>query len=118
MKQILRLLIIPAVLVLLAAALLLFGVFSIESELPLENIARIAAVVAALLLSGILAFEVRALVKSWQLPEPEDPPQSDRVIEPKPLDDTFDALHEAEQFGQRAAERVLIDIDIEDARDD
>lgn len=114
--------IIPALLVLAGSLLVLFDVIEIYSELPVDTIATIAAVVAGVVLIVVLLLEARAIAKSWELPEPEDPPShADIIIEPKPLDradDAEESVEQAEQFSKRATERVMIDIDIEDARDD
>jgi hypothetical protein len=110
--------ILPAILVLIVSVLVLTDVLEVYSDLPIELIAYATAGVAALILLTVLGLEGRAIVRSWELPEPEEPPRSKKVIEPKPLDDAEDAVEQAETFSRRATERVQIDIDIEDARDD
>ncbi len=108
----------PAVLVLMVSVLVLNGTLKIYSELPVELIAYAAAGVAALILLTVMGLEGRAIVRSWELPEPEEPPRSTKVIEPKPLDEAEESIEQVETFSRRATERVQIDIDIEDARDD
>lgn len=114
--------IIPALLVLAGAMLVLFDIIEIYSELPVDTIATVAAVIAGAVLVLVLLLEARAIAKSWELPEPEDPPShADIVIETKPLnkaDNAEESVERAEDFSKRATERVMIDIDIEDARDD
>ncbi|MDQ7026581.1 MAG: hypothetical protein Q9P01_06460 [Anaerolineae bacterium] len=109
---------IPAILILIGAFMLLTGRITIETTLPLQTISMIAAAVAGLVVVVTMGLEARTMAKNWQLPEPEEPPTTDKVIYPTPLDDTMDSLKEADKFSKRATERVRIEIDIEDARDD
>lgn len=118
MKKIHRWLIVPALLVLVSALLVIFGIITWETSFPLQNTALAVAVVAGAVLLLVMGIEGRSMVQSWEMPEPEDPPSADYVIQPKPLDDAMEALDEAEQFTQRATERILIELDIEDSRDD
>lgn len=110
--------VLPAILVLILSVLVLTETLEIYSDLPVELIAYAAAGVAGLILLTVMGLEGRAIVRSWELPEPEDPPRSEEVIHPKPLDDAEESIEQAETFSRRATERVQIDIDIEDARDD
>jgi len=118
MKKIHRWLILPAVIAILAAGLVYFEVINIETTLPLKSILMTIAVFAGGVLLIALGLEGRSVVRGWEMPEPEDPPSADYVIEPKPMQDAIDSTDEAEQFSRRATERILIDIDVEDARDD
>jgi len=118
MKKLHRWLILPALVALVGAALLYFGVIAIETDLPIESIALMVGAVAGLMLLAALGMEGRNVVQSWEMPEPEDPPSADYIIEPKPLQEALDSTEEAERFSRRATERILIDIDVEDARDD
>ncbi|MCA9914017.1 MAG: hypothetical protein KC496_11735 [Anaerolineae bacterium] len=118
MKKIHRWLMVPALLILVSALLVLFGFITFETGFPLENTALAAAVIAGAVLLIALGIEGRSVLQSWEMPEPEDPPSADYVIQPKPLDDAMDSVEEAEQFSKRATERILIDLDIEDSRDD
>ena len=107
--------------ILVAAFLLFTGRITIDTTLPLQTISMIAAAVAGGILLVTVGLETRNTVKSWEHPEPEEPPTSDQVIYPKELDDVFEAVEsveEADKFSKRASERVRIEIDIEDARDD
>ena len=121
MKNLHRWLVVPAIIILVVAFLLFTERIAIDTSLPLQTISMIAAVVAGALLLMTVGLETRNTVKSWEMPEPEDPPTSDDVIYPKELDDIAEAVEsvdKAEGFSKRATERVRIEIDIEDAQDD
>ena len=118
MKHIHRWLFIPAILILIMVFLLLTGRITIETGLPLNTISLIAAAVAGLVLVLAMGMEARTMAKGWELPEPEEPPTTDKVIYPKPLDKAANAVNEADKFSKRATEKVRIQIDVEDARDD
>lgn len=121
MKHIHRWLIVPAILILVVAFLLLTGRVSIDTALPLHTISMVAAVVAGFVLLVTVGLETRNTVKSWELPEPEEPPTSDEVIYPKELNnvvEAVEAVEKADKFSKRATDKVRIEIDIEDARDD
>lgn len=118
MNNIHRWLVIPAILILIGAFMLLTGRITVETTLPLQTITMIAAAVAGLVVMVAMGLEARTMSKGWELPEPEEPPTTDKVIYPKPLDDTMDSIKEANKFSKRATERVRIEIDIEDSRDD
>lgn len=113
MKHLHRWLILPAVVVLVAVTLIMLDILPVDPgvDIPLLPF----AVTAGLVLLIALSIEGYQAMQRWQLPEPEDPPHSDKVIHPQPLDEAVD---EAEQFAQKATERVRIEIDVEDARDD
>jgi hypothetical protein len=113
-----RWLAIPAILVLIAAFLLLTGRITIDTSLPLHTISLIAAAVAGFVVVIVMGLEARTMTKSWELPEPEEPPTTDKVIYPKPLENVADSMEEADKFSKKATERVRIEIDIEDSRDD
>lgn len=81
---------------------------------PLETGGFIVAVVAIVLLAGLGFFEVRRIVRGWQLPDPEDPPRSDKVIMPKPLDKVERKMGDAEDYVKRAIEKRRIEIEIEE----
>ena len=118
MKHIHRWLFVPAILILIAVFLVLTGRINIETGLPLNTISMVAAVVAGLVLVLAMGLEARAMVQGWELPEPEEPPTTDKVIYPKPLDNAANAVQEAKKFSKRATEKVRIEIDVEDLRDD
>ena len=65
-----------------------------------------------------MGMEARTMVQGWELPEPEEPPTTDKIIYPKPLDNAANAVQEAKKFSKRATEKVRIEIDVEDSRDD
>lgn len=117
-KQIRRILMIPAIIVLVAALLFVFDVVSIDSQLPINTIAMIAAVVGGVLLTSLLSWEGVATVRGWQLPEPEEPPTTDKVIYPKAptiIEEVEEMMDKAEAFGNKSNERVQIEIDTADA---
>ena len=118
MKHIHRWLFIPAILILIAVFLVLTGRIRIETGLPINTISMIAALVAGIVLIVAMGIEARTVAKGWQLPEPEEPPTTDKIIYPKVLDDTADVVKEAKRFSKRATEKVRIEIDVEDSRDD
>ena len=121
MKQIRRMILLPVIAVLVIALLLVFQVITFETELPLETIATMTAVVSAILASGLLGWEVRDSTKSWEHPEPEEPPKSQKIVYPKPIEtieEAMEAVEQAEDYAKRANGRVQINIDIEDARED
>ena len=118
MKTVRRWLILPILLVLVGAILLLMGKIHIDSNLPLNIIAPIAAVIAGFLLLVLIGLEAQTIAENWELPEPEDPPTSDKVIYPKPLKKAEESMAKAEKFSKNKKEKIRIEIDVEDARDD
>jgi hypothetical protein len=118
MKQVRRMILIPVAIILTIAMLLIFRVFTFETEYALDEIAIFTAIVTGLLFFGLLLWEVRDRSKNWEYPEPEEAPKSETVIYPKPLDDAIDAVEKAEDFAKHANGRVQINIDIEDAHED
>ena len=115
MKTLRRLLYVPVVAVLIGALLIVFKIYTYES---LESQAVIVAIVAAGLFLAMLAWEVHDITRSWELPEPEEPPKSVTIIYPKPLDKAEEALEKAEQFANHANGRVRIRIDIDESKND
>ena len=118
MNNIHRWLAIPAILILIAAFLLLTGRITIDTNLPLHTISLIAAAVAGLVVVVTMGLEARTMAKNWELPEPEEPPTTNKVIYPKPLENVSDAMEQADKFSKKATDRVRIEIDIEDSRED
>lgn len=118
MNPIRRWLIIPILIVFSGAVLFLMGKISIDSTLPLDYIVPVVAALAGLALVVLLGIEAQGLSESWDLPEPEEPPTSNKVIYPKPLTKAEEAMEKAEKFSSTKTEKVRIEIDIEDARDD
>lgn len=97
---------------------LLLGWITIDSPLPLDTIATTIAFIAGGLLLSVGVLEAQAVLRSWRVPEPEDPPRSDRVIYPIPLDDEDErvekALHsmeQAEDFVEQTKRRVTIEVE-------
>lgn len=107
-----KILYVPIMLVLGGALLLIFNVISLDIDLPL-SVEAIAAI-AGVALTGLLVLDARSTVASWEHPEPEEPPISTKVIYPKSLEETVEALHDAEDFLSKANGRVKISIDIEE----
>lgn len=116
MRFLRRLLYVPLIIVLTGALLLIFNVISLDIDLPLsiEAIATIAGVI----LTGLLIIDARATAAAWEHPEPEEPPVSTKVIYPKTLEETVEAMQEAEDFLAKANGRVEISIDIEEEYED
>jgi hypothetical protein len=79
MKKFHRWLILPAIAMLVLVFLLLTGRITIDTTLPIRTIAPIVALVAGFILLLSMGLEARAVVRSWDLPEPEEPPTSDKV---------------------------------------
>lgn len=111
-----RLLYIPVIATLVAALLVIFNVINPDIELPIS--AELIASIAGVLLTGLLAVDARKTTQSWQHPEPEDPPKTEAVIYPKMLEDTVDAIKEAENFAEHVNGRVKIVVDVEEEPED
>ena len=109
---------IPAILILIAAFLLLTGRITIDTNLPLHTISLIAAAVAGVVVMVAMGLEARTMARNWELPEPEEPPTTDKIIYPKPLNKVTDSIEEVDKFSKKATDRVRIEIDIEDSRED
>lgn len=124
MKILRRILIIPVVLAMIGIGLVLAGTISVETDLPLDTIIWVMGAV----LGGLLLWEVVALARSWQLPEPEEPPTYEGVItprdvkhDPEPMDveqRAVQKVEEAEDYSRQATERVRIRIDMDMDDDD
>lgn len=112
MELLRKILYVPLVIVLGGALLLIFNVISVDIDLPLSIEA--IATIAGIALTGLLILDARATVSSWEHPEPEEPPVSTKVIYPKSLEETVEAMQEAEEFLAKANGRVEISIDIEE----
>lgn len=113
-----RILYLPLLLVVAGALLAIFGVISLDIELPVSF--EIIAAIAGGLLGVMFLADMRLATRSWQHPEPEEPPKSDAIIYPKPLDDMVEAvetIEKAEDYIAKANGRVKIAIDIEDPED-
>lgn len=119
-----RLVLVLALTVLLISAGVLSGILNLSFELD-EMIVVISAGVAGVLalLSGGL--EVRAVMESWNLPEPEEPPRS--APPPLPKDDPIETIEQAmrsvedaEDFAHRTNGhiRVSIDVDVDESDDE
>ena len=118
MRLIRRLLYLPLITILTIALLLILGIISINTSLPLSDMAPIVAIISGLILLLFFAMDMREATRNWQLPEPEDPPKSEMVVYPKPLKDAVEAIEVAEEYLEKSNGRVHIEIDIEDPEDE
>lgn len=124
MKLLRRILIIPATIAVVVLSLMLAGIIAVETTLPLETLAWIAGGILAVL----IVWEIAALIRSWRLPDPEEPPTYEGVITPRDVQQTpqdvereaVEKVEEAEAYTRRVKERVRIRIDMEldDKQDD
>lgn len=115
MQFIRRILYIPLLILLGGALLLVFNVISVDIDFPI-GIEWIATIIAGVLVTMFL-MDMRLATYSWRHPEPEEPPKSEAVIYPKPMEDTMKAvksMDEAEDFAKQMNGRVKIAIDIEE----
>jgi hypothetical protein len=115
MKTLRRVLYIPVVAILVASFLIVFKIYTHET---LEPYAFWVLVATCAVFVGLLIWEARDIVRSWDMPEPEDPPKSEEIIYPKPLEKAQEALKTADEFAKHANGRVKIKIDIEDSKKD
>jgi hypothetical protein len=114
MKSLRRVLFIPVVAILIASLLIILKIYTHET---LEPYAFWTFVATCAVFVGLLIWEARDIVTSWEMPEPEDPPKSEEVIYPKPIDKATEALKTAEEYAKHSNGRVKIKIDIEDSKD-
>lgn len=114
MKTLRRVLFIPVVAILVASALIVLKIYTHEF---LEPYAFWTLVATCGIFIGLLIWEARDIAHSWEMPEPEDPPKSEDVIYPKPLDKAQEALKTAEDYAKHANGRVKISIDVEDSKE-
>jgi hypothetical protein len=114
MKTLRRVLYIPVVAILIASLLIVFKIYTHET---LEPYAFWVLVATSAVFVGLLIWEARDIVQSWEMPEPEDPPKSEEIIYPKPLEKAKEALQTADEFAKHVNGRVKIKIDIEDSKD-
>jgi hypothetical protein len=120
MKTLRRLLFVPALIVLGGAVLVMMNIIAPDTDLPLQQIAMIAAAVAGSMLAVLSIWEGYATVQGWTLPDPEEPPSADYVIYPKDpvnkVEITIQTIDDAEDFSQKAQDSAQHDIDTEHAR--
>lgn len=113
MQVLRRLLYVPIIIVLVVALLIIFNVIDFNVVLPVSI--EVIAIIAGTLLAGLGLVDVQSTVtSSYSHPEPEDPPQSNKVIYPKVMKDAVESLNEIEEFVVKANGRVDIEIDIEE----
>lgn len=76
-------------------------------------------VLGGLLFGGFIVLRVRKAVKDWEVPEPEDPPRSDTIIEPRDLPDSraMKAMDDAEKFGEQLRRKIRIEIEDDEPED-
>jgi len=115
MKTLRRVLYIPVVAILIASLLIVLKIYTHET---LEPYAFWTLIGTSALFVGLLIWEARDVVNSWEMPEPEDPPKYEEVIYPKELDKkTQEALRTAEEYAKHSNGRVKIKIDVEDNKE-
>lgn len=125
-KKIRRSLLLIVLPIMAVVLLLLFNIINIDA-IP-DSILKIIATIGGVLLTALTGWESYATVQGWQLPEPEEPPTSDKVIHPEEptfadhFEATLEKIEEAEDFSKhmngKANGRVKIAIDIEEPEDD
>lgn len=82
-------------------------------QLPTRLLGMVIASAAGLaVISGVLE------VRSWRLPEPEDPPIARYVTPKSPVEKALEAIDNAKEVSTRTERKVRIRIDTEDARND
>jgi len=111
-----RILYLPLLLVVAASLLVIFGVINIDINIPV-SLEVVAAIAGGILVTMFLV-DMRIATRSWEHPEPEDPPRSDEIIYPKVMEDAVEAIEEAEDYAAHANGRVKIAIDIEEDLED
>lgn len=107
-----------ALVVFAIAGAILLGWITLEGG---NSVATVVALVSGVMLLGVGFVEAQAVLRSWQVPEPEDPPRSDRVIMPTLLDDddervekvdkAVQSVEQAEDFVEQTKRRVTIDVE-------
>ncbi len=74
--------------------------------------------IVAVSAAALAAFVGVAEIRSWRLPDPEEPPVS-RVATPRsPVEKAIQAMDDAHEVSTRTERKVRIRIDTEDARSD
>lgn len=105
-------------LVLAAAFAITVNILPFEFSNDIEELARTVLYGGIPIMIVLLLWEFVAVAQSWRLPEPEDPPTTIQVIEPKELDDAVQIVNEAEDYSRKAVQRTRVEIDVEDAREE
>jgi hypothetical protein len=117
MRTLRRYVILGALAALVLACLMLSGIVTMPDGD--DNLTRLIAGIAGLLVAGGTALEVRDASSTWKMPEPEDPPGYSSATPSKPpLNEAVEKIREAETFSKRAADKVRIRIDVEDTHED
>lgn len=134
-KLVRRTMLLLALIVMAVCVAVLRDVIRLPFPVP-DNRVLLVGVIAGVLALAVLALEMRMTLRSWQLPEPEDPPGSDRIIYPTtpedifpplptvppappvhprpPVDDAVKAVETAEAFAHKANGRVRISLEVDD----
>lgn len=114
MKFVRRLILFSSIIIMALCVAIVHDVIRIDWTVDLRPVAISAGVVALLLLS----FESYKIMRSWQLPRPEDPPRSDKMIVPKEPEKPIPVVEQAETFAKAAVRRVKISLDVEESDDE
>ena len=112
MQLIRKLLYIPIVVLLIGTLLSIFDIMHFGVRLPVG--VHTIAIVAGIALVGWFIFDMSATATTYEHPEPEEPPRSTKIIYPRALEESVEALNEAEEFLVKANGRVEIEIDFEE----
>lgn len=114
MKLVRRLILFAAIITMAICVAIVREVLRIDVSVDLRPVAITAGIVALTL----LGFESYKIMRSWQLPRPEDPPRSEKVILPKEPEKPVPVVEQAETFAKSAVRRVKISLDVEDHDED
>jgi hypothetical protein len=110
MKFLRRLILFAAMIIMAICVAIVHDVIHVDWDVDLRPVA-IAAGIIALALLGIESYKI---LRSWQLPRPEDPPRTEKVILPKEPEKPVPVIEQAETFAKTAVRRVKINLDVED----
>ncbi len=110
MKLLRRLILFAAMIIMAICVAIVRDVISVDWGVDLRPVA-IAAGSVALALLGVESYKI---LRSWQLPRPEDPPRTDKVVLPKEPEKPMPVIEQAETFSKAAVRRVKINLDVED----
>lgn len=109
MKLARRIVLFAAIIIMAICVAIVREVIRVDWDINLRPVAITAGAIALTLLS----FEGYQILRSWQLPHPEDPPRTDKVILPKEPEKPVPVIQQAEDFGKAAVRRVKINLDVE-----
>jgi hypothetical protein len=78
-----------------------------------SDVGWIMLILGGLLFGGFVALRVRQTLRQWDLPEPEDPPRHEKIVQPRdlPQDRAKKSMDEAEEFGKRLRGKIRIEIE-------